>query len=408
MSILKSKTKNLLTRDCLEVELIDREEQVKDFNKIILNPLLNEEQLPIPCYIYGPKGSGKTFVVRKLIETNLSEIKKHFPNFYYFYFNSREQKITSLYYLILNILSGLSIYFPFYSEKLKTNVGLPKRGIPLNECLLIFEELIEKFKLSILLVIDEVDRIIQNEKKDSVFSYFLDLKRNFIGCSTIFISNDPFLLEKIRQDTRNRIPSTIHFRPYTTNDFYHILKYYANLTLKEGSWKEEDLKEIAKAVSEFSTSIRDLKLTLYYLGEFSENELDLSKLTTAIDKSQADIFKEEILSRPPHQKMILFAIALIHKRINQIELRGLKKYTEIPSLAKVYSIYKALGKKLGSIYEPKSFRTFWNMINSLQNDQLITIKIQGRGRGRGVVSLVYPKNASWEYFYDVLKGEFGE
>lgn len=406
--MLKNNAEQILLKDFIDVEIIDRKKQLEEIENEILKPLLKDQTLPKLIYIYGGSGSGKTFLIKKM-EEKILKARTIFREFFYIYYNASEYGKPSLYSLVLEIVSALHKFFPFWDKEKGEKIYLPKRGVPLEDIIKCLKLVIDRFKPTILVVIDEIDKF---DDFPSVIKWLAEMRakyNEYWGLTSILISNDPYLLERIKEEVKTRISYTIFFTPYTIQDFYEIAKLFVSKCFNTKLPNELIIK-IAKKVNEISSSVRDLKLTLYFFGK--EGKLDEESINLAIDKSQMEIFKKEILSRPLQQKLVLFAIASFHKRISEYEerrMKGLVKYTLLPTLKNIYNEYVRIAKnltKINPLCEPRKYTTFFNMIRNLEDAQLISVEVRYLGKGKGRTSFVFPKNASWEYYYEVLESEF--
>ena len=110
--MLKNNAEQILLKDFIDVEIIDRKKQLEEIENEILKPLLKDQTLPKLIYIYGGSGSGKTFLIKKM-EEKILKARTIFREFFYIYYNASEYGKPSLYSLVLEIVSALHKFFPF-------------------------------------------------------------------------------------------------------------------------------------------------------------------------------------------------------------------------------------------------------------------------------------------------------
>ena len=424
--LLNEHAEKILTGDYINIEIVDRKTQIEELRREFIAPLLNHQTLPKTIYIYGNTGSGKTFLIKNL-EKEIMKANPVFSEFFYIYYNASDMKGSKLYLILYEVLNRLRKFFPFYDKeteeknkeykkdkkekKVENKIHFPKRGVPFTEMVRAFDKVVEKFKPTIVLVIDEIDKV--SDYMD-VIKWFID-KRNeytdYWGITTIFISNDPYFLERVKHEIKSRIAYSIHFTPYTVEDFYEIAKVFISKTFKKPI-DDRLIIKLAKKVNEISNSVRDLKLALYFFGK--EGSATEDAINLAIDRSQMEIFRNEILSRPIQQKLVLYSIASFHRKMAQYEerklLKGtLMKYTILPTIKNIFNEYKKIATTLSRINpfcEPRSYTTFFNIVKSLEDAQLVSTEVKSLGKGKGRTSFIYPKNASWEYYIKTLENEF--
>ena len=400
----------ILLEDWEPPVIVDREAQIKEFKTSVIDILLNGNVPPL-VYVYGASGSGKTFVIKKLIKDNYDLIKKYTPNFKYVYLNCRNFGTPSLYTFFIKLSNELSSYLPIHSNYLNQMVhSIPLRGWTLQEHIEVVKEIIKQKKLNLLIILDEADKLGESVFNDLIYILkgMNEENPHWVGVSAVLISNNIKLLSSLPKSTFDRISVKIHFTSYGVNDLYQILKVHSEYALKKESWNDEILSKIAKMVYEFTNSAREAKLTLYNLAKLSKDKLDINLIPKAIEETQKNLIFEEIITRPLHDKLALLSVIEFQKRMNRLSQYGkvgLFKYTaNLPTKSNIYKVYKDICKKYGE--SPKSYRIFFDIINELNKYGLVEIDVQSLGRARGITTLVRPSE-SIEILEPLIKKALG-
>lgn len=380
----------LLDDNWLCPEIVNRNRQREELRKCIISHLLNGNHPPGCMYITGVSGSGKTFVVRKMIEDYLNDIKKEVPKFEYVYISSKRLQTPSINSLFYAIDSSLLHYFPVSVGRRRiTSLKRWRDGT----CLEVLKQILSR-GVDLLLVLDEVDKIVEYENKKNYgfgydLMYLLSDLRNEYNIFTIFISNKRELARKMPQEVKSRIPLLINFSLYSLSDLYTILKITAKYALDEVD--DKVLLEIAREVAETTCSARDAKRLLYhYLIE--------GDVQRAWAKMDIEGIKDDLLSLNQQQEIAIKAIIVAENHLKKMEKREIpKRYRkDFVSSRDAYEMYCKLCK--AERVTPRAMRTFRSILDSLRDMGLIQYSRIHAGKGRGTIGAISVDNR------DVLEG----
>jgi len=396
--MLKAEANNILLQD-YQTEVIGRADENSRLNESVLKPLLELNKPPLPVYIYGGTGSGKTLLVKQILQKNTKKIKQLIPTFDYLYVNMKNESIPSKHCLYSKIVSYLQKYLPIKSERFGRVVDyIPAKGWNSGDYQNIIREIIKEKRLCFLLVIDEIDKIINREKDDGLIYSLMEETNNFsgfVGMSSVMISNDVMLLNKITEPTRTRIPTTMFFKPYGYQEIFQILKHFANLSLKEGVYTEDCVSKISREITKISHSIREAKRLLYYTATLSKEKLQPEKFELAKLEVTKDMLFRQVMELPIHSRIVLKALTKQYEKIeNAIESsdyirKNYKFKTEYqPSMGAIYKIYKELSSRFSQT--PYSYVWFYNAVRSMSKDSVLRTEVTSLGRARGITTLLHP------------------
>jgi len=387
MSCLLPNAENVLLTDWVPEVIIDREEQKREIEGMISTIL--SSNLPIPItFVYGASGSGKTFLIRKMFKDHEEALRK-VPNFKYVYINCGA--LASFHALWVSIANSLTEYLPIKisNEEIKT---IPVRGWETWEYIRVVKEIVKQKKLIFLLIIDEIDKL--NIEDIKLLIHQIYERDGDGGISAILITNKMGLLNSLDASSLTRIGKKIHFKSYSISDLVQILKVHAEVALKPNTWDEKTLILAVREMYDESNSARQAKVLLYNLAKLSNEKLDVTKIHQAWEETKKDLLKEEIANRPLHHKLALLSVIRFVKRnekMANLNKPGLFKYAKfLPTKANIYKEYEIICKEYGE--SPKAYRTFFVIIDDLENYGLVKTTIASLGRARGVVTLVYPSD----------------
>lgn len=363
--------------------IVNRKDEIKKLNESIIEYYIQEKGIPRAIYTYGGSGSGKTYVITKQIKDNLKDINKHLPNFKFIYINLKTY-VPSYYTVLQLILDELKVHLPVEIGS-KQITSIPLRGLDKTTLIKIILQIIKQNKLILLIVIDEIDRLIEYEKNDdfiyALSEYYKEFTDLFVGLTPVFISNDINLLNKIKRATFDRLPTKIQFPPYDMSDLFQILKTTADFSLYPNAYTDKILEEIANYVAIGSKSAREGKLLLY--NYVKTKDLESAKLET--DK---DMLRDEISRLSFHQLLVLSSVSEMSKQIQKMYKRNTpKKYYDIqPTAGNVWEMYIKVCDKVQE--PPKSYKTFHRLTRQLNQDHLLYLKTGHSHVTRGLTSFM--------------------
>jgi len=385
-AIIKDATPFLTDWDCPTI--IDRQKEVNKFEDIVLIPLLQKKTPPC-VYVFGGSGSGKTFTINKKIKEQELVLQKVIPHFGYLYINIREQGIPSYNTVLIKISDYLQRHLPVELPIFGRIEQISLKGWDRVALLTMIKGIITIKKLTLLLVVDEVDRIYNYEKSDDFFYTFLDMYKSFprdeqMGITTIFISNNISLLDKLEKPTRDRLSHVIHFLPYSEDDLFQILKVTAQYSIENHQEiSDSTYQQVAREISNVTKSAREAKLLLY-------NYLHNSSFRDARLETDKDLLRAEITKLSPDQLLVLFAVLKRNENIQKMLIRNKPeryRYLLDPTAGSVFDEYKKACERMATF--SKTYKTFTRLSLSLEREGLIKTDVKSLGRARGVTTLMY-------------------
>ena len=345
MSIWKNR--ETLLEDFIPPELPGREKEISEIMEFLSILPVGR---PPNILVYGPRGTGKTAAVRKILN-DLSRI-----------YNPETFKMiyvpagTPLGTLSL-IASELGIVWRSRRKRIQ---GLP-RGISITEALNIIRDEVQKYK-RVIIAIDEADKLTGNPNGEEILYHFT----RTIPVSLILITNKLLFLERIKDD---RVVSSLRLRfidfpRYDDEQILKILKYRASLALLDNAYDDKILE-----------TIRDI--TVLRSGRDIRFGLDL--LLAAGDIAYAE--KAERIEQRHIERALRYAEEEMARRA--LEKLDLEERTIIYVVAKKNIISLTRLREIVRQVTLASKVRFQNAIRELRLMEVISVNAKGRGKGKG-------------------------
>ena len=292
-----------------------------------------QKSIPSNLLVYGKPGTGKTLVIKKVLNQIQTRLDKNSYPIKLAYTNAKHE--STLYGLLLSLGRQLGL-----QEKKTANdkFWLPGTGLAISEVFNRILYVIEKKKVNTIFVIDEIDylaELVSKTGKDILYSITRANERLQNGSlSLIGISND--LTFKERLDPRvisSLSEEEIVFPNYVTNEITEILKDRINIAFENDVVSSGALNLCASmACGEHGDARRAIDL-LRVAAEIAERNqtkpITDEHIRMASQKIEENKEVVSLKSYPLHEKLLIITIM---------------KSPNI-STGDVYSAYKSFCKK---------------------------------------------------------------
>lgn len=237
-----------MDEDYVPEKLPGREEEIEQIMQFIG---ILEVGKPPNILITGPKGTGKTAIVRYVLRM----LK---PNF------KRDRLIYVQATTPIATLSSIAEQLEFtWKGTRRRFIGIP-RGVSIGEALKFLKNKMKENRIRyVVIAIDEADKLVGNIYGEEILYHF---SRN-LPVSLILITNKPLLIDKINDD---RVRSSLKLKHialprYDDQQILQILRYRASLAFRERSYDDEILKWIRDITA--NEMGRDIRFALDVLME---------------------------------------------------------------------------------------------------------------------------------------------
>jgi len=386
--ILKDNAEELLLEDSDPGEVIGRDEQKQQLQKLVFDKILNGGSPVSTVFIYGSSGTGKTYTVDKLseaLEPQLDPSKISLQ-----YINGRRH--NTYHQVLVRIWNNLANYLPVEVDG-EVISDAKTKGYSASKIYEIINEIIQDKEITLQVTLDEVDKL-ETEDSKKLISMFYDMRKEGLPVQLTAISNDPYQLSNYDSDIDRRIGAKIHFPKYNAIQLRQILTKFAEMAFHEDKWSESPLSKIAAKIGQTSGSASEAKKMLYHTALKSDEQLNPEHLNDAREEVSKEMVRNEIITRPKHDLLTLKATAELDKDFDRRKLES-GKYQEArknaPTTQNIFEKYKDFCDEIDM--DQKSRKTVSRRLDNLEKDNLILGDLRSFGRGQGVSKF-------WEPLYD--------
>jgi cell division control protein 6 len=329
----------------------------------VLTRGVSENFLPPMIRVFGGTGSGKTVVVRSVLE-RFSRYRKDV--FRFFYVNLKECRTV--------FSAGNAVLSAICGRRVPVNLGLDR---VFTEIWSEVRALKEEEKLFICLVLDEVDAIFMDKHFDpSDFFYRFLRQDTFLGDSDIKIclvavTNNVGVLE---DNLDGRVTSSMGcesllFPPYSKEELIEILRHRLDDAFKPGVVEDKVVENCALLVAVKSGDARKAIDLLRVSGEIAnerKGKVTVDCVRAAWNRVEKDWVEEMLKTLPDFSALILGITAFLTLEKEKISTREL------------YNEYRSMN--FSGIKTKLSERRVLDFVNDLETVGLISTWNVSRGR----------------------------
>lgn len=374
-----------LSTDYIPDELLFREDEMEKIYSNFEKPFRG--RLTRHMLINGPPGTGKTHASKKVRKEFNEVAKEEGANFEVLYVSSEKKT----YYQLLIQLGQ------------KIDNTIPMRGIGTGE---IQDRILKKIQMNgkkYIVIFDEIDRMIQSEKKDTDpiqdIVKFVTRAHESIDSGNgnnsemigVFIGNKQGIRERVAAcsaaTSSSFHPKKVYFRGYNAEEIQKIISHRCDKAFKESFFKEASLAYLASQIRSHSFDLRFGFEVLRQCGDWLEEgdveEVDENVIEDAICEVQSNNIEEIISEMNDTKLMTLWAILY-----GESNLSNDKKVDGGITTKHFYDLYKRASEHVGLKKRSQAHIT-QNVASSLETEGLISTKVKGMGRGRGKTIVFY-------------------
>ena len=318
------KNRQALTIDYVPEKLPFRDEETKALAQVLST--IFKGARPSNLLLFGKPGTGKTAAARSVVDRlakKASELK------------------TDVTVLFVNAkIAGGSAYKVIFeiAEELGINKEQEKQvhftGLSMGEATDRVLNFIQKKKLNLVLVIDEIDSLVDRSGDDILYNFTRANQRMNGGFITLIgISNSLTFKDKLDPRVRSSLSEEeIVFNPYTVEQLRQILQERAKLSFNEGAISEAAVNLCAAIAGREHGDARKAIELLRVAAELAERDgttkVDEKHVRAGEDRIERDAPFVALKNSPAHHKLVILAIV---KSMNG-------------TTGKVYDIYLSLCK----------------------------------------------------------------
>jgi archaeal cell division control protein 6 len=336
-----------------------REELINNLAKV-LAPALRLER-PSNVFIYGKTGTGKTLCV-SYVTNQLAKIaeKKNIP-LKVVYVNCKMRKVADTEYRLIAQLAR------------EFGQDIPATGLPTDEVYKIFFNTIDKKQQAIIMILDEVDRLVYKCGDEVLYNLTrINQELKNAKISIIGISNDVMFTKNLDPRVKSSLnEEEIVFPPYDAIQLKDILAQRSALAFNSNAISETVIAKCAAyAAREHGDARRALDL-LRVTGELSErankDRLEEADVDSAEEKIESETIELVVRKLTKQSQAVLYASLLILKSRDPPICTG-----------EMYDVYKSICIRNGTKHLTQ--RRVSDLISELDMLGIINAKVISKGR----------------------------
>lgn len=344
-----------------------------------------QDEAPNNVGVYGKTGTGKSLVVRHVVDRAESTA------------TARGVSIGTVYVDCSDATTKTKVAKSIgrtMDRKYNLELGIPRRGIGVDDYLdYLWHEVLPNFDHAII-ILDEVDglREVNTQSRDEEEGILYTLSRaeekQFTDCNLgiVTISNKV----RYREQLSKRVESSFHqtdfiFNPYDADQLCKILQNRRD-AFREGVLEEGVIEKCAALSAQEHGDARKAIVVLKAAGEAAERE-GASKVTErhieeAADYAEVDRIKELISGDTSQAKAVLYALAALHilseddeesfttkqiyefyERICDVCSLSTLTYNRAYGLLKEHNFFEIIDSERMNVSGQRAERTHWLLVD---------------------------------------------
>jgi cell division control protein 6 len=353
------KNRRTLTIDYVPEKLPFRDEETKTVAQALSVVLKGAR--PSNLLLFGKPGTGKTAVVKKVIEHLHKKAKELGLEVIVPIINTKSA--NTAYKVLYEIAEDMGIN----KEEKKLQVHFT--GLSMGEATDRILDFIGKKKLNVVLVFDEIDSLVDKNGDDILYNFTRANERISKGgfISLIGISNSLTFKDKLDPRVRSSLSEEeMVFNPYKVEQLQKILIDRARVAFNDGAIDGAAINLCAAMAGKENGDARKAIDLLRVAAEIAEREkadkVEEKHIRLAQEKIEKDTNFEILKNSTTHTKIIIMAIMK----------------SKIGNTGEVYEIYSSLCRHTEQ--EPLTQRRITQIISELDQLGLVISNIMSQGR----------------------------
>jgi cell division control protein 6 len=353
------KNRRTLTIDYVPEKLPFRDEETKIVAQALSVVLKGAR--PSNLLLFGKPGTGKTAVVRKVIEHLHKKSKELELEVIVPFINTKSANTA------YKVLYEIAEYMGINKEEKKLQVHFT--GLSMGEATDRILDFIGKKKLNVIIVFDEIDSLVDKNGDDILYNFTRANERISKGgfISLIGISNSLTFKDKLDPRVRSSLSEEeMVFNPYKVEQLQKILIDRSRLAFNDDAVSNAAINLCAAMAGKENGDARKAIDLLRVSAEIAEREkadkVEEKHIRLAHEQIEKDTNYEILKNSTTHTKIIIMAIMK----------------SKIGNTGEVYEIYSSLCRHTEQ--EPLTQRRITQIISELDQLGLVMSNIMSQGR----------------------------
>ena len=360
-----AKGKSLIKNDqALKIDYVPeklpfREQEEKTLAQVLSTTFRNAR--PSNLFLFGEPGTGKTAVVKKVIEKLEKKAKELKTNIKPINVNAKGA--STAYKILYEIAEEIGLN---QEDKSK---HVPFTGLSIGEATSRILQFIQRKELKVILVIDEIDSLVDKSGDDILYSFTRANQQMMEGgfIALIGISNSLDFKDKLDPRVRSSLSEEeMVFNPYAVDQLRQILYERSKIAFNQGAISDGAINLCSAMAGREHGDARKAIDLLRVAAELAEREnavkVDEKHVRAAQEKIEKNAPYDLLKNAPPHMKLVVLAIAKLKDA----------------HTGDVYDTYTLLCKHIEQ--DPLTQRRVTQMINKLDLLGMVATDIVSQGR----------------------------
>ena len=351
------KNRQALTIDYVPDKLPFREQEEKAVAQVLSTVFKSSR--PSNLLLFGEPGTGKTAVIKKVVERlakKASELNSGIKAV-----NVNAKGASTAYKVLFEIAEELGL-----NQQTKQ---VPFTGLSIGEATSRILQFIQKKKLGLILIIDEIDSLVDKSGDDVLYSFTRANQQMGKGgfITVIGISNSLDFKDKLDPRVRSSLSEEeMVFNPYTIEQLRSILHERSKIAFIDGAVTDAAINLCAAMAGREHGDARKAIDLLRVGAEIAEREnaskVDEKHVRAAQEKIERDAPYILLKNAPVHMKLVIVAVA-----------KSKDGFT-----GDVYDVYSSFCKLAEQ--DPLTQRRITQMISKLDLLGLVATDVVNQGR----------------------------
>jgi cell division control protein 6 len=353
------KNRQTLTIDYVPDRLPFRDEEARGLAETLSTVLKKEPGRPSNLLLFGKPGTGKTAVVKSVVDRLTKKAAELGIEITVPVINA---KLANSAY---KILYEIAEYMGINREEKKVHFT----GLSMGEATDRILQFIQKKRMHVILVIDEIDSLVDRNGDDVLYSFTRANERMTKGgfITLIGISNSLTFKDKLDPRVRSSLSEEeMVFNPYGVEQLRQILSERARIAFNEGAITDAAINLCSAIAGREHGDARKAIDLLRVAAELAERahagKVEEKHVRAAQEKIEKDTNLEVIRNATLHEKLVIIAITK----------------SKNGNTGEVYEIYSLLCRQAD--HDPLTQRRMTQIISRMDQLGLISTDIINQGR----------------------------
>jgi len=345
-----------LSFDYLPDRMVHREKQTQRMFGL-MRPIV-EAGVSSNAFLYGPVGTGKTHTAKRFC----LDLKK--------YASERDRAID---FALVNCRQRMGDDAVLLTLVRHFDAHFPERGFSVAEKLDSLKKHVEKMKVHLIVILDEVDALLKKSGADLIYSFSRAAEESTTAKGTIsmvLVSQRPNALEYMDAAALStfRRSNVVEFPRYDRTEIGDILSDRIGLAMHRGTVGDELVGMIAEIASEFGDARYAIEL-LEKAGMLADEEGEETIEAEHVRAAKAHVHPTDVQERLKQldtaKKLVLLAIA-----------RKIRKKTHI-TMGETEDAYEVVCEEFKE--KPRAHTQLWKYVRELDALGLVDTRLSGEG-----------------------------